>query len=154
MKLIPFDKFTIKSNKDTLELISLLSDNIEQKKYLRIKRNNKKPYEGKIEKNSFKVNRIIYHQNPCLPIIKGKLIKVNHRETEIKIMMRVKYSSLIFILFWSFGPALFFVAFPPEKIIVPLIISMVWIIIGYLFLSIGFNIDRKKDNEFFIKLLN
>jgi hypothetical protein len=154
MKLIPFERFTIKSDKNESELIYSLTDNIEQKKHFRLKRNNIKPYEGKIENNSFKINRIIYYRNPFLPVIKGKLITQNHKGTDIKIIIRIKYFILLFMLFWSFGPTLFFINFPPETIIAPLIISVVWITIGYLFLFLPFNFERNKSKEFLTELLN
>lgn len=153
MKLIPFEKFIIKSDKDILELVSSLSENIEQKKHLRIKRNNKKPYEGIVSVNSFKVNRIIYYQNPFLPSIIGELVKFKNGETVIKIMIRVKYSTLVFILFWSFAPTLFFITNPPQEIGASLVVSVIWIVIGYLFITIAFNLGRKKDKDFFINLL-
>lgn len=61
MKLIPFERFTIISDKNESELISCRQH---RTKKIRLKQSNKKPYKEKIENNSFKINRIIYCQNP------------------------------------------------------------------------------------------
>jgi hypothetical protein len=95
MKFIPFEKFIIKSDLNKAELKSLLSNNIEPKKFFRYKKNNKSLYEGKIRDNHFKINRIIYYQNPFLPIIKGKFIPQNNNKTNIEIVMRIKFLSSI-----------------------------------------------------------
>ena len=152
MKFIPFEKFTIKSNLNEIELKSLLSNIIEPKKYFRIKRNNKCPYEGTIKNNHFKINRIIYYKNPFLPIIKGKFIPQINNGTNIKITMRVNYFTFYFILFWSFGPTLMFLTSPPKSIIAPIVVSVIWIIIGFFFMLLGFNSERKKSKDFLINL--
>jgi len=154
MKFTPFEKFIIKSNINVLELSSYLLNKTEPKKHFRIKRNNKKPYEGKIEKNSFKINRIINYRNPFLPIIKGQFITQNNKGTNIKISMRVKPFVLLFMIFWSFSPILFFIKFPPKSIILPIIISIICVIIGYLFLFLPFNYERNKSKIFLIELFS
>ena len=154
MRLVPIEKFSIISDKDISHLISLLSDNIEAKRHLRIKQNNKKPYEGKIKNNSFNVNRIIYYQNPLLPYITGRLKIKNSEEVEITFTIRIKYLILSFILLWSLCPTLFFVYFSKSTNIDSIIVSILWFCIGYTFMIIPFNIGLKKDKMFFTELLS
>ena len=161
MKYTPVDKFIIESNKSELELISRLQEQIEPKIYFRYHPYNSdkklKPYEGEIENNSFSINRIIKYRNPFLPKIKGKFTTQYGGGSKIIVKMRIMYLPFIFMVFWSFGPMLFFFTFPEnsvnQKTLIPkILISSIWIIIGYFFTYLPFNYERKKSKKFLIDL--
>ena len=161
MKYIPFDNFIIESNKSEIELTSRLSEQIEPKINFRLNHyfsdKEIKPYEGKIENNSFRINRIIKHKNPFLPRIIGEFKTKYGGGSKIQIKMRINYFILIFMVFWSFGPTLFFLKFSEESInnktINPaILISLTWIILGYLFTYLPFNYERNKSKKFLKEL--
>lgn len=161
MKYIPFDKFIIESNKSELELTSRLSQQIEPKIYYRLNHyfsgKELKPYEGEIENNSFRINRIIKHKNPFLPKIKGEFKTQYGGGSKVLIKMRIMYLPLLFMIFWSFGPTIFFFAFSEnsvnQKPLIPqILISLIWIIIGYFFTYLPFNYERNKSKKFLIDL--
>ena len=161
MKYIPFDKFIIESKKSELELTTRLFEQIEPKINFRLNHyfSNKelKPYEGKIENNSFRINRIIKHKNPFLPKIKGEFKTQYGGGSKIIVKMKIMNFPLIFMIFWSFAPTLFFFAFSEnfvnQKTLIPaILISFIWIIIGYLFTYLPFDYERKKSKKFLIDL--
>ena len=136
------------------ELNSRLSNKIEPKKYFRINRNNRQPYEGKIENHCFKINRIINYPKPLFTYNKWRVITQNNGGTNIEIVIRIKYFILLFAIIWSLSPILFFINFPPKSIIAPITISIIWIIIGGLSLFLPFNYERNKSKEFLIELFS
>jgi len=71
--------------------------------------------------------------------------------------MRIKYSIIIFAIIWSFAPTLFFLSFSSdstedENIIPQILISLIWISIGYLSTYLPFNYERNKSKKFLTKL--
>ena len=161
MNYTPFDKFIIETKKGESELTTRLSEQIEPKKYFRTNQYSTnqvlKPYEGIIENNSFRINRIIKYQNPFLPRITGEFKTQYGGGSKILIKMRIKYSIMIFAIIWSFAPTLFFLSFSSnsteDKNIIPqILISFIWISIGYLSTYFPFNYERKKSKKFLIDL--
>jgi hypothetical protein len=161
MKFIPFDKFIIESKISESELTSLLSEQIEPKINFRLSHyfsdKKLKPYEGTLENRTFRINRIIKHQNPFLPRIRGKFETKYGGGSKIQIKMRIKYSVLLFVLFCSLAPTLFFFSFRSESnnettLSPELIISIIWFTIGYLFTYLFFNYERNKSKKFLFEL--
>ena len=161
MKYTPFDKFIIESKKSEPELTSLLLEQIEPKVNFRTNHyfSDKilKPYEGEIENKTFRINRIIKHQNPFLPRIIGKFKTEYGGGSKIHITMRMKYSLLLFMIFCSLAPTLFFFSFQTEsnneKTLNPeVIISIIWFVIVYFFSYLFFNYERNKSKKFLIEL--
>jgi hypothetical protein len=161
MKYIPFEKIIIQTKLGQPELKSRLINQMEPKVNFRtghyFSEKEFKPYEGKIEDNTFKINRIIKYRNPFLPRIIGEFKTQYGGGSKIHIKMRIKYLVLVFMIFWSFGPILFFISFSEnfinEKNIVPaVLISLIWIVIGYLATYLPFNFERTKSKEFLIEL--
>lgn len=161
MKFIPFDKFIIESKKSELELTSQLLEQMEPKVSFRTNHyfsdKELKPYEGELKNRMFRINRIIKHQNPFLPRIKGKFKTQYGGGSKIQIKMRMKYSILLFMIFCSLTPTIFFYYFQTEynneKILSPeLIISIIWFLIVYFSIYLFFNYERNKSKKFLYEL--
>jgi len=160
MKFIPFDKFTLETKKEKSELTDILLNQIEHKKHFRIKQyfsnDELKPFEGKIDNNAFKINRIIKYQNPFLPIIIGKFKTLNNGGSKIEIFMRVRYSILFFFVCWCLAPLLFFLLFThsvsEKEIYLKILVVLSVILIGNGLVYIGFNNERNKAKIFLRKL--
>lgn len=105
--LLPFEKVTIVSRLKEKEIMDILNENIEPKKRFRLKLiwgvDDFKTYEGKIEKDSFKIKTIYLFNNHVNPIIIGK-IENNPDFTKIQIKMRFSVFEIIVygILFSDF----------------------------------------------------
>lgn len=159
MHFLPFDKFTLETKKSKTELSNLLSEQIEPKKHFRIKHyfadKEIKPYEGKIENNSFKINRIIRYQNPFSPIIKGEFETISNGGSNIKIVARIRYAVLFLMIFWCSAPLMFFLFFQNKsnnEIKYGVIISSALFIIAIGFAYLGFNKERNKSKLFLKRL--
>jgi len=161
MKYTPFDKFIIESKKSEPELTSRLLEQIEPKVNFRTDQyfsdKKLKPYEGEIENNKFRINRIIKHQNPFLPRIIGEFKTQYGGNSKIQITMRIKYSVLFFMIFCSLAPTLFFFSFQAESnnentLNPELIISVIWFMMVYFFTYIFFNYERNKSKNFLKEL--
>lgn len=161
MKYTMFDKYIIESKKSELELTSRLLEQIEPKVSFRTNHyfsdKELKPYEGELENRTFKINRIIKHQNPFLPRIIGEFKTKYGGGSKIQITMRIKYSILLFMVFCSLAPTIFFYSFQTEsnneKLLSPeLIISVIWFMIVYFFTYLFFNYERNKSKKFLFEL--
>ena len=158
MKFLPFEKFIIESKKSEFELTSCLYEQMEPNIYFRLDKylsdEKLKPYEGEIESNSFTINRIIKHKNPFLPKIKGEFKVKNDGSTKIVVKIRVRYLPLIFVVFWSITPMLLFFKNSVNKIelTTAIFISILPALIGYLFIYLSFNPERKKSKKFLTEL--
>lgn len=160
MKFIPFDKYTFESKKEKSELIDILEKKIEPGKFFRTEQFfsdiELKPYEGKIENNSFRIKRIIKYQNPFLPIITGKFKTQPNGDSKIRVIMRIRYSVLFFVFCWCLAPILFFSSFQSTNkngiYTAILVVAIVFLVANGL-VYIGFNKERNKSKQFLKNLL-
>jgi hypothetical protein len=116
MKLIPSDKYFICTKLQPGQAISSLQQVTEPKKV----RNglfgpySDKLFEGTMNDMAFKINRVIYYQNPCLPKITGSIYAINERTT-IRIEMKMAIGGVLFTLFsllFLFAIVILFILMP------------------------------------------
>lgn len=97
--LLPLKKVTIVTRLKEKEIIEILNENVEPYKLFRLKFiwgvDDYKTYEGKIDKESFKIKTIYLFNNQGYPIIFGK-IENNLDFTNIQIKMRLSTFENIF----------------------------------------------------------
>ena len=73
MSFIPYENLTFETSLSMDEAVVTLSKEIEPKRFFRNPFSTRyKTFEGRVEKNSFEIRRIIISNNPFLPIIKGR----------------------------------------------------------------------------------
>lgn len=100
--LLPFEKHTYISSMPPWELIDHLSDWIAPSSVFSFKlfgKSHKKPYEGEVNGNQFRINRVIGYRNSFLPKISGR-IEVSDNGSIVHILMRPNVLVLAFMTMW------------------------------------------------------
>ena len=161
MKIIPSDKIEILTTLSNQEVRKILAENIRPKKRLRIgfnKSKEKELFEGNIEQNRFKIQRIITGRNSFLPQIKGQ-IQSNINGTKLVADLKVHTSVIVFMIFWLSFVGLAFIlgivgvinqGTNPLFLIVPLIM----IAFGIGLTNYGFNSQKEKSINDLKKILS
>jgi hypothetical protein len=103
MKFLPAENIIYRTNLKKDELLSRLAEYVEPVKSNRFfnfyATNTTKPYKGKIVGSGFNFSRIIQHGNSFLPRISGT-IEQDYNGTIIKVKMRLRRSTLLFLSIW------------------------------------------------------
>ncbi|WP_290698807.1 hypothetical protein [Lacinutrix sp.] len=160
MKYLPFENITYKTKLESEEILKRVAGIIEPKKNFRISGlfggNNNKPYEGSIGLNSFKINKIIGHQNSFLPRIKGKIVK-DFNGTQVNVKMKLSIFVIAFMCVW-FGGVIVgcFVglsSFLDSTSFEPMaLIPFGMLIFGYALVTVGFKYESVKSKKYFAEL--
>lgn len=107
--LIPYTRFTLKTNLPAHEAEEWLAAHVEPRKWSRGFSRDHKFFAGTIENGKFNLNRIIHYRNSFHPVIVG-LIHDDLDTSRIDVTMRLSYFVIgfmaLFIPFWaviSFG---------------------------------------------------
>jgi hypothetical protein len=105
MKFLPTENITYKTRLNEVEVIRRLSEIIEPEKTFRFgvfSSGPTKPYEGRINGQTFNMKRIIWYRNSFLPRINGTIEK-EYDGTAIKIKMRLHVFVTVFLFVWCGG---------------------------------------------------
>lgn len=160
MKYLPFENITYKTQLDADEILKRLSEIIEPKKTIRMKgmfgSNDHKPYEGRIRKNTFSINRIIAYRNSFLPTIKG-IIKEDANGTKVNVKIRLHEVAMVFMFIWFGGVGialLFFLAgmFNDQNFEPLILIPFLMLIFGYVLVTGGFKYESIKSKKYLAQL--
>ncbi|NEQ53189.1 MAG: hypothetical protein F6K11_24140 [Leptolyngbya sp. SIO3F4] len=160
MKYLPFENITYKTQLDPDEILKRLSEVIEPKKTIRMKgmfgNNNHKPYEGRISKNIFIINRIITYRNSFIPTIKG-IIEKDNDGTKIHVKMRLHEVAMVFMFIWFGGVGIalliFLVSMFNDQHFEPIIlIPFGMLIFGYVLVTAGFKYESIKSKKYLTQL--
>ena len=160
MKYLPFENITYKTQLDPEEILKRLSEITEPKKTIRMKgifgNNDHKPYEGRISKNTFSINRIIDYRNSFLPTIKG-IIEKDMKGTKVTVKMRLHEIAMVFMFIW-FGivgiASLFFLAsmYNNQDFEPLILIPFGMLILGYVLVTGGFKYESVKSKKYLAQL--
>lgn len=101
MKVIPYEKYSFKSNLTAEEAISKLKENVEPNKIFRMG-GGEKVFQGNVYSHNFEISRIISYRNSFLPQIKGN-IKPNNNSIIIDIKMHLHPFVIVFLFIWFVG---------------------------------------------------
>ncbi len=163
MKYLPFENIIYQTKLDSEEILKRINEVVEPKKTFRKtsffgKSNNHKPYEGSVNRNSFKMSRIIEYRNSFLPIIKGDIEK-QVSETKINVKMRLHPFIFGFILIWCGGVGFGFLIILAESIkkgvFQPFIlIPFVMLLFAYGMTMLGFKSESIKSKKYLAKLFD
>ncbi|MDY7021070.1 MAG: hypothetical protein SWJ54_06865, partial [Cyanobacteriota bacterium] len=100
MRLLPSEKFTLRTPDSLSKVIERLEAKIEAPKTFRWSfSRNHAPYAGTISEDGFKIYRIIHYRNSFLPIIRGEFQSFTD-ETQVHITMSLHPFVLAFLIFW------------------------------------------------------
>jgi hypothetical protein len=103
MIFLPYEYIVYETSLSQEEVLFQLKSKVEKRKLFRFSsKSDEKPYEGKFNNYSFKINRIISYRNPSLPRIRGKITK-GKEKTIIKVRMRLPIFTIIFMFIWFGG---------------------------------------------------
>ena len=97
MKILPFEKYEIRSKKSIDELCALIDQSCESWGYSFSATN--KPLLGKRQDKTFKLYRTIKYRNSFLPIAFGEIFEENGTSV-IKITLKMNIFVMFFMLFW------------------------------------------------------
>jgi len=151
MKLLPYEKLVYTSDLAVPEIMHRLQLQTEPLQLIRINLFTKpsgKKFEGKVMKNSFKIQRIINYRNSFLPIINGK-VESDILGSTINLVMQLNMFVKVFLIIWlSFAFIGLFsaISFSPQKeVILPaLAISLGIILFLYVLTTWAFRYEVKK----------
>ncbi|MCH2043662.1 MAG: hypothetical protein MK212_05930 [Saprospiraceae bacterium] len=157
--IIPFRKESYRSLQDPDTLRGILEHNTEPRRLLRWggASRNTKLFEGKIEKESFKIYRILTYRNSFRPTISGQLRVSKDGGSDLNLSFRLEFFVYIFLILWTGILIPSFVFLFPEMW-QKLGLGSIWAI-GGLFLFFGvvlaaFHYERKKASDLLTKLLS
>lgn len=152
MKFLPFANVVFRTKLSPEEAIGRLKENIEPIKVFRWRgpfgNTDHKPYEGKIEQNTFRIKRIIGYRNSFLPRIKGQ-IEQDYQGTKISVKMRLHPFVFVFLIAWLSVVGSVFMASLSEVIQgkalgLGFFIPLLMLFVGFFIIPIGFNPEKKK----------
>lgn len=168
LNFLPYENLIYTTHLSKEEILKQLQEVTEPKKNLRWKGifadKNHLPYEGIINQDSFKINRITDDRNSFLPQIEGRIeaeVEGNKKQTRIHIKMRLHTFVLVFMGIWltvvgfiSIGvlSSLFF-SEANEAFNIAIVIPFFMFLVGLSFPNLAFHYEGNKSKEFFENLL-
>jgi len=157
MRLLPFEKFHIRTSLSEVEIKKRLADNLEPEKIIRFNWSNsgRKTFEGEIVKNQFRISRIISYRNSFLPVIFGRIEDLGSFR-EIHITMRMAMAVIIFMCVWL-GMAgviaiLVLIAGLSTKSSIAALIPTGFFAFGYILMMGGYLTESSNSKEILSKL--
>ena len=160
MAFFPWENIEYKTNLTKDEIINRIDSVVEPKGvfgvYFFKKYSYGKPYDGEIYENGFKIKRISIIGNSFKPIIVGSIIEENGQNI-INIKMRLHYIVIGFMTIW-FGGVLSILlnniikAKSSVEILSGIIGGLIFLIFGYLIMTIPFKLESIKSKKYFKEL--
>jgi hypothetical protein len=160
MAFLPWENIEYKTNLTKDEIINRINSVVEPKGvfgvYFFKKYSYGKPYDGEIYENGFKIKRISIIGNSFLPIIIGNIIEENGKNI-INIKMRCHYFTIGFMIIWFGGNLLILLnniikAKSSIEILSGIIASLIFLLFGYLLMTILFKLESIKSKKYFNEL--
>ncbi|MEA5471283.1 hypothetical protein [Spirulina sp. 06S082] len=101
MRFLPYDTFTIQTQKSLADVISRLEPKIEEPRIFRGWNfgSDRAPYAGKISHTGFEIHRVIQYRNSFLPNIHGHF-ESSLQGTNVRVTMSLHPFVTVFLLFW------------------------------------------------------
>jgi len=98
--LVPYERVCLRSEAPADEILRRLARRVEPTKWLRNPLSHAHlPYEGRIDRNQFKISRIIHHRNSFLPTIIGS-VRVDGTGAVIDATLRPHFNVIVFMALW------------------------------------------------------
>lgn len=152
--LIPYDQVILKTSLNIEQVYQKLAEVIEPRTYMRFSRDHAY-FEGSLERDAFKISRIIHYRNSFLPVILGEM-RDEVDGTAVIIRMRLNWIVVTFILIWVLMVSGIIIAtlfgFLADKFL-PWIMPTLLILVMYIFSLIFFHREAKKAKVYLQELL-
>lgn len=115
-----------------------------------------KEFEGSVNEQGFKIQKVIYNKNSFLPVLNGKFVQ-SEKGTKIEIRLSLDALVLVFSLFWLAGMGGVFLLLLIGSISAGLPNKFIWyplagIGIFYFMILVGFRSYFKRTEEFILNL--
>ena len=152
MKILPFEKYSIESIKSIDEICLLIDKNSEPYKFHFFRNSIPKPLVGERDGEEFELRRYIQGRNSLLPIASGKLSNYNG-STKIEISLEPHLAVIIFMVFWLFFVALFFIAFLSFSMFEASLIPLSMFIFACILMHFGFWLEVPKLKNLILRAI-
>lgn len=151
MRLLPFDKFTIETDKPKIMVYQILLKNTEIKKNYFDMPYKDKSFYGKVWYEGFDLIPNIKYRNPFIPIIKGKILE-DDDVTKIIVTTRLCAFTMLFFTLWISACISLFIAvlsgFAPF-IIIPILMASTFYVVMFFGYKSEVSKIKKKFTEMF-----
>ena len=156
--VIPYEKHRYSTSLSAQEFREALKAVVEPKQFIRFygifASSNSKDYEGNVNLNDFKIQKLSKKKKSNTPVVEGKITSSLTNKTAVQLTLRPQYFTVFFFAIWLF---LFFgstTAFNfsvdfSNKIYVPLL----FITIGIVFFIGTFKYEANKSRKYLERLL-
>lgn len=155
MPLLPYQNIVYNTRLTREELVERLNDAVEPKRGLSFsafkKQKNRKDYEGQVDRNGFKIQRVIQYRNSFLPQITG-IFQRGRTGNEVLVKLRLNAFVLVFISLWMGGVAMaclsiIFAMGSAGGIGYFSLIPFGMLLFGYLLTTLTFNYEANKSKK-------
>lgn len=103
MRLLPYERFVIKTHLDPNSVLSKIEGITETTSRISLfSTEERKPYWGKFKDNRFNINRRIHFRNSFLPVIKGR-VNLDVNGSIIMVTMQLEILVIIVLCIWFGG---------------------------------------------------
>jgi len=161
MRILPYEDYQLITSLPEKEVVELISQQIEPAPALRLSQSkratNRKPYEGEISGNIFKIIRIIRYRNSFVPMIFGTIEKQG-AVTRIHVEMRIMPLATLFIAFLMgiiliMGISFLVIGLHDQRFLPALAVPLMMLAFGYFMVYWGFKSESAKSKKFLNELL-
>ena len=153
---LPFEELTINTELSPDEVKRRLSGVVEPPGGSGVESAGGKPYQGRVEGDTFKVRRVIGYRNMFLPVVKG-VIRPEADGSSIRLKMGLRSPILVFVAAWlgfsgvvtamslysMLRDVAFNMGFTPPFIL---------LLLGYAFSMVGFKVESTNAKTFLRRL--
>ncbi len=152
MKLIPYNRFNIATEKQPEEVLKVIVDNTSEKRFFSFRPN--KEFNGTIGDDRFYIQRNISYRNSFLPVIEGK-VESAEMGSNIDIKMRLHTFVYCFMCIWFIGVGIgcIAVSLNIDKLSFHALIPFGMLIFGLALVNGGFWVEATKQKTRLIELL-
>jgi len=150
MLLLPFDNYTIETNKTREEVVRELTYYTNGGVKFSFFKAGPGFFNGQINYNTFKIGKNIYGRNSFLPVINGK-IEENNMGCKVFIKVRMAWFTIAFMIIWLgnafLGIALEIYNWLSDGYLNISSISFKFFIFGYIVMMLAYKIPAKQSKD-------
>ena len=160
MPLLPYQNIVYNTRLTREELLIRLKESVEPKRGLSFnaikKQKNRKAYEGQLDQDGFKIQRVIQYRNSFLPQITGNFQR-GRTGNEVHVKLRLNLFVLIFISLWMGGVTVaclstVFISNTAGGLGYFALIPFGMLLFGYLLTTLAFSYEAKKSKKDLLKI--
>ena len=154
---LPYKRIVISTSLTTENCVSLISAAISPNRTINTWfSSSSKEFEGSVNEQGFKIQKVIHNRNSFLPVLNGKFIQFE-KGTKIEVRLSLDTLVLVFTSFWLAGMGGFFLLLVIDSISAGVPNKDMWYPLGaigffYFMILVGFGSYAKRTEEFITNL--